>query len=177
MVQKVFIKWERRSHVLSFTSYSMCLEGSGASHPEQWYSKIIELRRHTAAVKGAFVTQLKTTDDIGIREENSECCIGLQSIFSRRRWMTSLWHLNRACWAEERTGEGHVLQIPQCTHTVVRQTPGQVGSSGAHNLTKCYVSFEYTLNVSQRLTVVLSPPVWNSCKGLASVCSIIIAWL
>lgn len=63
----------------------MSLEGSGASHPEQWNSKLIELRRHTAAMKGTFVTQLKTTDDIGIREENSECCIALQSIFSLRR--------------------------------------------------------------------------------------------
>lgn len=56
----------------------ICLEGSGASHPEQWNSKLIELRRHAAAVKGAFVTELKTRDDIVIREENSERCMGPQ---------------------------------------------------------------------------------------------------
>lgn len=34
----------------------VCLGASGASHPEQWNSKLIELRRRAAAVKGAFVT-------------------------------------------------------------------------------------------------------------------------
>lgn len=57
----------------------ICLEGSGSSHPEQWNSKLIELRRHAAAVNGAFVTELKTRDDIVIREENSERCMGPQA--------------------------------------------------------------------------------------------------
>lgn len=60
----------------------ICLEGSGTSHPEQWNSKLIEHRRHAAAVKGVFVTELKSRDDIVIREENSEHCMGPQSKFS-----------------------------------------------------------------------------------------------
>lgn len=53
----------------------VCLKASGASHPEQWNSKLIELRRHGAVVKGAFVTELQMRDDIVIREETSEHCL------------------------------------------------------------------------------------------------------
>lgn len=60
----------------------VCLQASGTSHPEQWNSKLIELRRHTAPVKGAFVAELQTRDDIVIREENSEHSLGPQCTHS-----------------------------------------------------------------------------------------------
>ena len=68
----------------------ICLEASGTSHPEQWNSKLIELRRHAAPVKGAFVTALQTGDDIVIREETCEHSLGPQSTYRAcKRWLTS----------------------------------------------------------------------------------------
>lgn len=60
----------------------VCLEASGASHPEQRNSKLIELRRQALPVKGAFVAELQTKDDIVIREETSEQSLGPQSPYS-----------------------------------------------------------------------------------------------
>lgn len=57
----------------------VCLE---ASHPEQWNSKLIKLRRHATPVKEAFVTELQTRDDIVIREETSGNSLGPQSTYS-----------------------------------------------------------------------------------------------
>lgn len=60
----------------------MCLEACGTSHPEQWNFKLIELRRLAAPVKGAFVTQLQTKDDIVIREETPEHSLGPQTTYT-----------------------------------------------------------------------------------------------
>lgn len=54
-------------------------KASGTSHPEHWNSKLIELRRRTAPVKGVLVMRLQMRDDIVIGEEVSEPCLGSQS--------------------------------------------------------------------------------------------------
>lgn len=60
---------EEGRSVYTITGFTSASRAHGASHPEQRNSKLIELRRRAAAVKGAFVAELKTRDDIVIRAE------------------------------------------------------------------------------------------------------------